>query len=698
MSTPMRHGPSQQGRTPSQHPGAAPTPQASTPFSNPQTQAAFSPHGPRSSPQQFKKSPAAKNSPAMAPSASTMGHSVNQPVNFDSPTAAAALGALGINDLGLDTLSMGGLVGGTGRADEDDRKRRMDEVIKILMDANSARVSNDSLERLAKQLDLDSIWEDVIGGEKNAKTLIIAGSIMSVEIGITEHTVNHAALAFNEPIAIVDKHVDRASEVLKRDLSLAPNQSPLTKYLTQFKANLKRLATLDKLSVSPGLNCHEAVAGIYESLVRLHRWDLEKLREDPSLSGQSEDKLKVYALCTRHGYPQMHTRGQIGLSLDYWKDKRKLPSTTVDTDDDRKTWAIKIGCGPINSMDYTPMSNMAYTPVRVSEKWIGPDIEKSDPTNEDIISATGPVLDWLEPENTILPPTEELKSEEGLEPDNPMSGPKTPEVVFLATFDPPVIVTQAVAMDIYKLCATEPHLSSATFDVLQFPIPEGSAYDPSEPRMVEHTRTVATFPGVKEGQTEPDLKTHMNTLHIYKPVYGQILREVPFSHPKELVQMLPTLRQYAFLSTLLFNSFKRQGPSAPKATKGNDKSKDSSVASTIGDDFSRFMSQASKQPATTAVDITLTVHPVTRLQIVFPFRSKTANIHIEIQPGGRVHIVSHNIFGDIDETNGGSDGGEAESANSKGKSRSYTVAQWAAMLETAEDISCWIEWIKCKLE
>lgn len=68
----------------------------------------------------------------MAASASIMGHPANQPVNFDSPTAAAALGALGINDLGLDALSMGGLVGGTGRADEDDRKRRMDEVIKIL--------------------------------------------------------------------------------------------------------------------------------------------------------------------------------------------------------------------------------------------------------------------------------------------------------------------------------------------------------------------------------------------------------------------------------------------------------------------------------------------------------------------------------------------------------------------------------------
>lgn len=48
-------------------------------------------------------------------------------MNFDSPSATAALGALGIHgnlDLNLDNLSMGAL--GLGRADEDERKKRMD--------------------------------------------------------------------------------------------------------------------------------------------------------------------------------------------------------------------------------------------------------------------------------------------------------------------------------------------------------------------------------------------------------------------------------------------------------------------------------------------------------------------------------------------------------------------------------------------
>lgn len=123
MSTPMRHGPSQQGRTPSQHPAA--TPQASTPFSNPQTAAAFSPHGPKSSPQQFKKSPATGNM------ASTAGGAA---ANFDSPSAAAAYNTLGmsINDLNLDNISVGGLVAPPGRTDEEDRKKRMEAVVAAL--------------------------------------------------------------------------------------------------------------------------------------------------------------------------------------------------------------------------------------------------------------------------------------------------------------------------------------------------------------------------------------------------------------------------------------------------------------------------------------------------------------------------------------------------------------------------------------
>lgn len=67
-----------------------------------------------------------------------MGHPSNAPVNFDSPTAAAALGALGINDLGLDNISMGGLVTGSGRGGEEEFRKKLDDVIDLLWVSGAA--------------------------------------------------------------------------------------------------------------------------------------------------------------------------------------------------------------------------------------------------------------------------------------------------------------------------------------------------------------------------------------------------------------------------------------------------------------------------------------------------------------------------------------------------------------------------------
>ncbi|KAI0881824.1 mediator of RNA polymerase II transcription subunit 1-domain-containing protein [Annulohypoxylon maeteangense] len=667
MSTPMRHGPSQQGRTPSQHPVAAPTPQASTPFSNPQTAAAFSPHGPRSSPQQFKKSPA---------TGTMIGTNTSVTVNFDSPSVTAAYNTLGINmninDLNLDSISVGGLVAATRQSDEEDRKKRMEAVIAALWGQNSSRVSNQGLERLAIHLNLECLWEDVKGAGENAKTLIIAGQTMAVEVGITNHVVHQASLVYTESMPILEKHADKASAILLKDLSLAPGQSPLTKRLTQFRANLERLATLDKLSGSPGFNCHEAIAGIWESLERLHRWDVEKLRhEDRAFIRMSDERLRVFSLCLRNGCPLMHARGRIGLSLDYWKERRKLASTTVDTDD-AKTWGILIECAPA--------SGMVYSPVRVSDKWISPDIEKSHITETDMMQTSVPFLDWLEPPTTLLPSSEEVKTEGGLEG---LPGPKTPDVVFMATFDPPVIVPHAVAMEIYKISATNVPLTNITFDALMFPIPEGSPYDPSEPREFTFIQTIPTFS--QSPQAEPTLKAHRNTLFIYKPVYGQVVNHVPFAHPKDLVAMLPLLRQYAFLSLLLTNMFK---PKEGKPSTTESSEEDSHQPVTQKDEFEQFMStKTSKEKSVPKnalkVDLTLTAHPVPRLLLVFPFNGDTANVLLEIQIGGRVAIISENILKPTSDSQG---------------MEQFRRSDWANALETMEDIGAWIELIKRTLE
>jgi hypothetical protein len=126
MATPqsIKPAPSQQGKTPQQsHHGASGTPgaSASTPYSNLH---AFSPHGPRSSPQQIKKSPATTG-PLMG-SNSQPGAA---PMNFDSPSAAAFMASFDaslVDNMGITSMGMPRPSG------DEERQNRLDEVLQIL--------------------------------------------------------------------------------------------------------------------------------------------------------------------------------------------------------------------------------------------------------------------------------------------------------------------------------------------------------------------------------------------------------------------------------------------------------------------------------------------------------------------------------------------------------------------------------------
>ena len=102
----------------------------------------------------------------------------------------------------------------------------------------------------------------------------------------------------------------------------------------------------------------------------------------------------------------MHTRDRLGLSLDYWQEKRRIGGKTSE-----KTWSILVDCAPLPAL--------GYLPIRVSENWLSANIQKADPPAEDLLLSPehGPILDWLEPENTLLPSTDPPKPDamEGVE-------------------------------------------------------------------------------------------------------------------------------------------------------------------------------------------------------------------------------------------------------------------------------------------
>ncbi|KAK4463389.1 mediator of RNA polymerase II transcription subunit 1-domain-containing protein [Cladorrhinum samala] len=662
--TPMKHALSQQGKTPSQSQhGAAATPPVSTPFSV--AHAAFSPYGPRSSPQQVKKSPATATTVAGHPSASA--------VNFDSPSASAALSALQMGvgmDLGLQGLNL-------GRSTEDDRAKRLDAIIGILGQSKGL-VSEAGLERLAKRLGLDYFFETGMSGSSK-KTLIIAGAALELLIEFNKDIVQTLTLGFPDSVEIVNKHAAAAGKILLDDLQLGENQSPLTKSLDRFATNFERLAMLDKLSINPGLNLYEAVAGIYESLHRLYQWEMKRIAMTPAVAREDHSYLDALVLCTRSGRPAMNAKGRVGLSLDYWREKRLQP---VRNPEDLKTWSFLIACAPLREI--------GVSPVRVSSSWIGEEVVKA-PLPDELQGQL--VVDWLEPEPTFLPSSDQTKPDPMQPTASLMPGPRLPEAVFQAIFDPPLHISHDLWERIRSLgCGlNDPSATMAAVFYDQLVIPP-RANKESQPMGGMRTVICTKHVSVAERHDPTTLtsKTHVNTLYIYEAVWGKTLTELTFSTPRHLVDMEPYLRQYAFLSILLENSFKDDASSSPSPRIPKTTPEKTKYIRTLTnqDEYDDFMASPQPEPAELPssedlkIDVTLTVLPVPRLQVAFPFgEDRTANILLEIRENGYVHVEAQNV---LDERNSVAPNGRERRAEDIGDllSRFEDLGRWAEFLRS----------------
>jgi hypothetical protein len=580
-------------------------------------------------------------------------------------------------------------------------------------------VSEAGLERLAQRLGLELLSEEHTASDgRKKKTLAIAGSAIAVDIVLDNNIVQNVSLAYHGSAPSVHKHMEAASQILLTDLKLGPNQSPLTKTLDKFAYNFGHIANLDKLSIIPGLDCYEALAGIYTSLERLHQWDMTNLRKEPDMEGKSDPYLSLTALCTRHGYPVMHARNKVGLALQYWKELRFVPpsdnkTASVSEQEKEKIWSLLLDCAPIEPLGLpTTIETIGPPPVRVSEDWISKDVVKEAHQDQDqaLNPALFPILDWQEPENISLPSSDENKNASigvlGL--DLSIS----PQVTFTVTFDPPVILPQNDYARLYAYTGAEPpnpdpsefeQRSPPTFDDLFFPMLAQNKQDPSESRTVTRLREVRVF----DQQGKPSTRTHHNTLFIYKPIYSRTVTQMHFSHPRQLIDMLPLLRQFAFLSTLMNNSFgsktKEDLPKSSKAPVASKTVKDELAAfMDLSDDETKGDEKAKREATQEAgkeakasgeedeiandvdMDVILWVHPSPHLQIVFPVKDSTIDITLRILEGGMVEIVNENVI-------------EQHEKESKGKGKPISREDLGKALERLEDLCKWAEWIRTRL-
>ena len=76
------------------------------------------------------------------------------------------------------------------------------------------------------------------------------------------------------------------------------------------------------------------------------------------------------------------------------------------------------------------------------------------------------------------------------------------------------------------------------------------------------------------------------------------------------------------------------------------------------------------------MDVILWVHPMPRLEVVFPFGNATGNIRLQILHNAVVQIVDENVITD---------------------GRNFTKQGLGQVLEHMEDLCKWVEWIRTRL-
>jgi hypothetical protein len=157
--------------------------------------------------------------------------------------------------------------------------------------------------------------------------------------------------------------------------------------------------------------------------------------------------------------------------------------------------------------------------------------------------------------------------------------------------------------------------------------------------------------------------------------WGYTLEELPFSHPRQLVELLPTLRQWAFMACLLRETFSREAhidgttTAAINGAADGLSSLDDLLAAPNG------VSDDNRLP----ISIALATSPIPTLGITCPsgHNESVANISIQILPNAHVAITAQEgILPD-----------DTEDFPTK-------LQKVAKALEVCGDLGVWVEWLR----
>lgn len=443
---------------------------------------------------------------------------------------------------------------------EDWNLQRTKEIVDLL-GTRWGRVCQENVERCVRRIGgLDCLWEDGIGASdadgNKPRILSIAGNEILIEVEWIRDLVEKVNLSFPKPFGPT-RTDEQGSEILRRDLAGWNNEQG-KRYvpLKRFAENLQRLGRTDQLG-RERVSAFEALHGVFHNLKAL--WDFELERDKIERANQLAIRSpELFVMTEKSGRPATHSNNAIGLRLDYWVEGRTMLSRTESSAEkgssqassaatERKCWTLQLGCEAFDANQYPP--------IRISNSWLADRIEGTIPADEALMTETTAFIDWQEPPPSFVPTAGGLPDPDAMQLD--LSLATLPNVRFVAKLDPPVTLPLKTAVDIFNHVGQpiqQDAIESTTFADLLFAAKLQARSDTqstaAKDKHLRFLRRVRTY--LKDG-TRP-IKTYALNVFVAPDSWARTVHEIPFSHPRQLVEILPYLRQWAFFGRLLQRS------------------------------------------------------------------------------------------------------------------------------------------------
>jgi hypothetical protein len=587
-------------------------------------------------------------------------------LNMATPSLGAAAMMPSMSELGLTASG--------GRRNEDEERRlKMRRVLKAI-GKPKGRVSEEGIARISRRVgfanDIDA--EKLTPEEKERKAgnrpISTAGNTIVIEIDLKHQVPQNVQVAYSVQTKALDEQGEKASKVLLNDLK-ADGAVALQAKLDRFALNLERLARLDRLS-SSHINCFEALSGIYTSLRRLYD------QENATVKAHFTTEEKADAEVTNHksGKPVIHEGSKLGLALQYWtsggasanvKENSDASHMDVDgqtdskseprTEDDDRTFAL--------SIEVEASSANLFPSLRISDAWLPESLDLSDPS-------TG--IPWQEPAPTLLPAN---MAGDAMTLDGQQ---RLPDLRFVARPDPPLVMPYQTAMNVLAAVGV------TQAPMLEMPPTQYAALAldlPSDPLEAQQGMTFSTTTKrevISRTHGQETTVEHCYTLNSAKLDWGFMLEEIPFSHPRQLVELLPTLRQWAYVTSLLRGTVKPKDTSSVSQPTSQHFNGNGTL--TIESLMEDIQAEESAQAVPITIALGTTPNPTLALAFPAPRNGSNATLSLHILPNAQLSISSQQGLALGDE-----------------QAVSTKLPKLAKALEVCGDLGVWLEWLRTTL-